>query len=222
MLRLLLAALPPDSWGSSTPVYDFQASKADMWLYKHQDCISHFAAGNYGENDALDTTITSPATAKNVMTVGATKSLMPNYISQTIAPVFMMTVEISRKGKPAQKIFVRLVKAGVPVRTRAALCVHAACCWRSHACRQHCTQTSVLLLPPLCLADFGGEGSNLGKTLPILRADPPNACGGLVGADTGKYNGAIVLARRGTCFFSEKMTSGAAAGAAAVIVINNL
>lgn len=102
----------PDSWGSTSPIYDFQASKLDSWLYKNQDCISHFAAGNYGENDNLDSTITSPATAKNAVTVGATKTAAPNYISQTIAPVFMMSVEIKRPNKPAQYLGMRLVKAG--------------------------------------------------------------------------------------------------------------
>lgn len=93
-------------------MYDFQASKLDSWLYNNQDCISHFAAGNYGENDNLDSTITSPATSKNAVTVGATKSAAVNYVSQTIAPVFMMSVEIKRPDKPPQYIGVRLVKAG--------------------------------------------------------------------------------------------------------------
>jgi hypothetical protein len=93
-------------------VYDFQASKLDSWLYNNQDCISHFAAGNYGENDNLDSTITSPATAKNAVTVGATKSAVSNYVSQTIAPVFMMSVEIKRAGRDPQYVGVRLVKAG--------------------------------------------------------------------------------------------------------------
>lgn len=101
-----------DSWGSTSPVYDFQASKLDSWLYNNQDCISHFAAGNYGENDNLDSTITSPATAKNAVTVGATKSAVANYVSQTIAPVFSLSVEIKRKDKPVQYVGVRLVKAG--------------------------------------------------------------------------------------------------------------
>jgi len=114
LLLVFAGAALADSWGSTSPIYDFQASKLDSWLYKNQDCISHFAAGNYGENDNLDSTITSPATAKNAVTVGATKSAMPNYISQTIAKVFMMSVEIKRANKPPQYVGVRLVKAGEP------------------------------------------------------------------------------------------------------------
>lgn len=170
-----------DSWGSANAAYDFQSSRADAWLYTHQDTICHFAAGNYGENDNLDTTITSPATAKNVVTVGATKSLTPNYLSQTIAPVFTMSIEVTRSNKAAQYISVRLVKA-----------------------------------------DFGGDGASLrGKGLNVVQAMPPNACGTLTDAAGGKYQNAIVLAKRGTCFFSDKMAAGTAAGAAAVVVIND-
>ncbi|WIA11875.1 hypothetical protein OEZ85_011961 [Tetradesmus obliquus] len=170
-----------DSWGSGNAEYDFQSSRVDAWLHSNQDCVSHFAAGNYGESDNLDTTITSPAVAKNVVTVGATKSLQPNYLSQTIAPVFLMSVEVKRAGKAPQYISVRLVKA-----------------------------------------DFGGDGTALsGKGLKMVRASPPTACGSLDDAGSGKYKDAIVLARRGTCFFSEKMSAGTAAGAAAVVVVND-
>ncbi|KAF8071088.1 tagC [Scenedesmus sp. PABB004] len=174
------ASIFSDSWGSSSPVYDFQSSRADAWLFKNQDTLSHFAAGNYGENDNLDTTITSPATAKNVVTVGATKSLTPNYISQTIAPVFLMSLEVKRASKPSQFMNIRLVKA-----------------------------------------DFGGDGSALkGKPVRVVRAMPPTACGSLTG-DAATYKDAIVLAKRGSCFFSEKMAAGSAAGAAAVVIIND-
>ncbi|KAF6265943.1 hypothetical protein COO60DRAFT_1697601 [Scenedesmus sp. NREL 46B-D3] len=170
-----------DSWGSGNAEYDLQSSRVDAWLHSNQDCVSHFAAGNYGESDNLDTTITSPGVAKNVVTVGATKSRQPNYLSQTIAPVFLMLVEVNRTGKVAQFINVRLVKA-----------------------------------------DFGGDGTALsGKGLRMVRASPPAACGSLDDAASGKYKDAIVLAHRGTCFFSEKMAAGSAAGAAAVVIIND-
>jgi len=81
--------------------------------------------------------------------------------------------------------------------------VDARCCW--------------LLL---CLSDFGGDGSSLSQRgLPLMRADPPDACSPLA---PGAYQNAILLTKRGNCFFKEKMTNGAAAGAAAVIILNNL
>jgi hypothetical protein len=55
----------------------------------------------------------------------------------------------------------------------------------------------------------------------VVRAVPDVACGSLDGAATGAYTNAIVLVRRGSCYFSQKMAAGAAAGAAAVVVIND-
>lgn len=68
-----------------------------------------------------------------------------------------------------------------------------------------------------CVAEFGGDGASLSKQgLRMVRADPPSACGALI----GDYKNAIVLARRGQCLFSDKMAAGSAAGAAAVVIIN--
>jgi len=54
-----------------------------------------------------------------------------------------------------------------------------------------------------------------------MRASPDTACSALEGAAAGAYVDAIVLARRGSCYFSEKLSAGAAAGAAAVVIIND-
>lgn len=152
-----------DSWGSTSPVYDFQASKLDSWLYNNQDCISHFAAGNYGENDNLDSTITSPATAKNAVTVGATKSAVANYVSQTIAPVFMMSVEIKRPNRPLQYVGVRLVRAGAQA---CALSCCAMCrreeCVLQPDCRQ--VQLGLARLPGLV------------SSIPSCLYSPPALC----------------------------------------------
>lgn len=59
------------------------------------------------------------------------------------------------------------------------------------------------------------------KGLRVLRASPDTACTALEGAAAGTYTNAIVLVRRGSCYFSQKLSAGAAAGAAAVLVIND-
>jgi hypothetical protein len=207
-------------------VYDFQASRLDAWLHKNQDCVSHFAAGNYGENDNLDSTITSPATAKNVVTVGATKSATPNYVSQTIAPVVTLSVEIKRAGKPSQFVGVRLVKAGACARARARV---MAAQGGSHALRdahQPAQDIHAYIHTRTCphthTTDFGGDGASLAnKGLRMVRAVPDVACGSLDAAAAGGYTNTIVLARRGSCYFSQKMAAGTAAGAAAVVVVND-
>lgn len=50
---------------------------------------------------------------------------------------------------------------------------------------------------------------------------PDVACGALDGAAGGGYANAIVLVRRGSCYFSQKLAAGTAAGAAAIVVIND-
>lgn len=75
-------------------------------------------------------------------------------------------------------------------------------------------------MPPA--AEFGGDGSSLSnKGLRVVRAVPDTACSPLEGAAGGGYTNTILLVRRGSCYFSKKLEMGAAAGAAAVVVIND-
>lgn len=75
-------------------VYDEAAASADKFLFEHPDFLSVFAAGNYGANQDLPTTVTSPATAKNSIAVGATMSWRRQYTRQLAAPVSNVRVEI--------------------------------------------------------------------------------------------------------------------------------
>ena len=72
-----------NSWGASGNFgeYDSMASNVDEYLFNHQDILVLFAAGNSGQDANQDgvideNSISSPGTAKNVLTVGASK----NYI----------------------------------------------------------------------------------------------------------------------------------------------
>jgi subtilisin family serine protease len=87
---------PPlaDSWGSSVAVYDEAAASLDKFLFGHPEFLSVFAAGNYGTNSDLPTTVTSPATAKNCLSVGATMSWRRQYSRRLAAPVSNVRVEI--------------------------------------------------------------------------------------------------------------------------------
>jgi hypothetical protein len=87
---------PPsaDSWGSSVATYDESAASADKFLFEHPDFISIFAAGNYGSNQDLPTTVTSPATCKNGVAVGATMSWRRQYARRLAAPIANARVEI--------------------------------------------------------------------------------------------------------------------------------
>src|SRR3989442_1598885 len=56
-----------DSWGADTNVYDVQARMVDAFVWAHPDMTILFAAGNAGSNPG---TVGTPATAKDVVTVG--------------------------------------------------------------------------------------------------------------------------------------------------------
>ncbi|HAR43093.1 MAG TPA: serine protease [Bdellovibrionales bacterium] len=74
-----------NSWGSaqSPSAYDAFAMKADAYLWEHLDMLVLFAAGNDGKDLNKDgrideQSLASPATAKNVLTVGASE----NYLAE--------------------------------------------------------------------------------------------------------------------------------------------
>lgn len=69
-------------------------------------------------------------------------------------------------------------------------------------------------------ADFGGPWDGLPDKIKVVLADPANACKGLNNA--GALRGALILAQRSGCYFSDKLRSAAAAGARALIAYNHL
>jgi hypothetical protein len=77
------ARVHSNSWGSARDVgtYDVMAQQVDDFMWKHPDFLILFAAGNAGVDGDKDgrideNSIGAPATAKNVMTVGASQNLV--------------------------------------------------------------------------------------------------------------------------------------------------
>ena len=65
------------SWGSSQGgKYTAQSQRIDDWTWKHDDFLPVYSAGNDGSGMQ---TIGSPATAKNLLAVGATQNLRTGY-----------------------------------------------------------------------------------------------------------------------------------------------
>lgn len=65
------ARVHSDSWGSSSEgVYDSLAIDFDIFTWNNQDFLPVAAAGNFGAQDA-DSTVSSPSTSKNCLSVGA-------------------------------------------------------------------------------------------------------------------------------------------------------
>ena len=64
------ARVHSDSWGTSAVAnYDAYAADFDTFTYNHPDFVPVVAAGNFGYQD-VDSTVTSPALAKNCIAVG--------------------------------------------------------------------------------------------------------------------------------------------------------
>ena len=78
------ARIHSDSWGSDSPTYDILAEEVDKFSWANPYFLPVFAAGNYGEYARrFLTTVTSPATAKNCISVGATlTSDQPSFLSR--------------------------------------------------------------------------------------------------------------------------------------------
>lgn len=77
------ARIHSNSWGApnSNGRYDSWASLADGWVFNNPDFLPVFAAGNDGadlnRDGVIDQgTVSSPGSAKNVLTVGASKNLL--------------------------------------------------------------------------------------------------------------------------------------------------
>lgn len=65
------ARVHSDSWGSNAVHYDSDAMAVDSFSHKHQDFLSVFSAGNFGTlQSSYDTTVNSPALAKNSLAAG--------------------------------------------------------------------------------------------------------------------------------------------------------
>lgn len=65
------AHLHTNSWGAAINLYETYARSADLFLWEHKDFLAFFANGNAGHEEG---SVGTPATAKNVVSVGATEN----------------------------------------------------------------------------------------------------------------------------------------------------
>ena len=68
------ARIHSNSWGSAATYYDMMAMEVDEYMHAHDDFLVLVAAGNDGP---MSWSVGSPATAKNILAVGATKNRGP-------------------------------------------------------------------------------------------------------------------------------------------------
>jgi len=77
------------SWGSTLPVYGVQAWLMDTYIYNANDeMLLLFAAGNDGDGDK-PSTVGEPATAKNILAVGASHSVGSGATRDMLGPSYI-------------------------------------------------------------------------------------------------------------------------------------
>jgi len=72
------ARLHSDSWGGLSTAYTRSAREVDEYHFYHPEFLAMIAAGNDGEYlsaEGVESTVSTPATCKNALAVGATRSL---------------------------------------------------------------------------------------------------------------------------------------------------
>ena len=65
------AHLHTNSWGAAVNLYETYARSTDRFMWEHKDFLAFFANGNTGPGEG---SVGTPATAKNVVSVGATEN----------------------------------------------------------------------------------------------------------------------------------------------------
>ena len=229
------ARVHSDSWGNDAPAYDALAAEVDAYAHARPDFLPIFAAGNFGDFSPFFfppgggggvSTVTSPGTAKNALSVGASLGWSgPGVFERdddarrAAAETFEMIVTVERVTEPR-----RGVRGGEGVRGE-----------RRDASRAKKTLGRARVF----LASSGPRAMPPGP-IPLVEADPPDACAPLISrasddanASAGSnsslsprggpssYVGAAALVSRGGCPFSEKIRRARDAGAVAAIVAND-
>lgn len=83
------ARIHSNSWGGGDPgAYDDQCQQFDQFVWDHKDFCFVISAGNDGTDKDADgkinlTSVASPGTSKNCITVGACENLRPEFDAQT-------------------------------------------------------------------------------------------------------------------------------------------
>lgn len=101
------ARVHSDSWGGLSTAYTRSAREVDEYHFYHPEFLALIAAGNDGEflsSEGVESTVSTPATCKNALAVGATLSM--GYIDPPEDPVtnFEIMEPVEYKKRPFQLV----------------------------------------------------------------------------------------------------------------------
>lgn len=135
------ATIHLNAWGSpARGAYDNDAYEADLFLWEHPDAVVLAAAGNGGSDANADRrpdpgSLESPATAKNILTIGATEGSAPNGFPwdwnrlQTGGRVFANPADLADPvaGQPDRMALLSAVGPTADGRTKPDVCAPGTC-----------------------------------------------------------------------------------------------
>ena len=207
------ARVHSDSWGNDVPAYDALAREVDAFAWRHRDFLPIFAAGNFGADARAASTVTSPSTCKNGVSVGASlgwrganANADANDPPRRAGDTFEMTVTLD----------VGTTRPGASIATADGDGVDD---FRPRPRPRRATLVSARVhLAAMGPSTMPSNDPATGAPFALVEADPPDACGRLSGE---RYRRAVTLVARGGCLFSTKVRNAQDAGAAAVIVAND-
>lgn len=175
------ATVHSDSWGSTNTFYDYESYQIDKYCWDNPTFLPVFPAGNDGNlatygGASGTSTVNSPATAKNCLSVGATETVGTRATYAETYVTFTGTTSIN----------------GVQ-------------------------STSF----PVLLSSFSPSFADLpNQEYVVVSSSPAIACSPLQNGSSAV--GKIVLIERGECEFVQKAKNAEQAGAAAVIIYDNV
>jgi subtilisin family serine protease len=175
------ATVHSDSWGSTNIFYDYEARQIDEFCWENPTFLPVFPAGNdgsratYGGNSG-QSTVNSPATAKNCLAVGATETAGTRANFANTYTTFTGT------------IYINGIKS-----------------------------TSF----PVLLSSFSPDFTDMPTTESVLAiVEPVDACSPIQNA--ANVVGKVALIERGSCEFILKAKYAEQAGAAGVVIYDNV
>jgi hypothetical protein len=79
------ARIHSNSWGANTNTYTSNSQSVDSMMFKNQDMLILFAAGNDGQKaGSISGSVGAPATAKNALVVGASQTTREGFADSFI------------------------------------------------------------------------------------------------------------------------------------------
>jgi len=183
-----------NSWGDTRPKYDSFTRDIEEWLYMHEDFLFVIAAGNDGAQGSHH--IANPATAKNVLSVGASMNGVCSFFDMGYASGMHVLDPPELLGD----FSLTPASFGAPFMK-----------WRMPTPTPK-TKTNDTAAPTAAAAT-----TSVGVCFP----QPPDACAPLSTSSASSCAGRVIFVERGGCTFTQKAQHVQEVGGLVMILLNS-